>query len=248
MNKTRFHRRHFLKAGAAGAAGIVLRGPHAAWATNPGLLRIEEPFHGAVLNHRHGRQTSDGLTIQVTGGAPLGDRVLVNGKPAERAGTAFSAELLLRETETDIVAASEGSYGYGEHQVRVVWDKHSKPRYRFAIDDNIFFLRDIAQNNYRSLFDCFYLDMLRGLHREYGTLFALNIYFATNDGLFDLTRFPDRYKKEWRDNADWLKLAFHAHADQPDRPYQYASPQKLIADFDKVAEQIHRFAGEVRGG
>ncbi|MCP4285656.1 MAG: hypothetical protein GY792_14560, partial [Gammaproteobacteria bacterium] len=44
-------------------------------------------------------------------------------------------------------------------------------------------------------------------------------------------------------NSDWLKLAFHARANDPDRPYQDAPPEKLIADLDLVNEQILRFAG-----
>ena len=106
--------------------------------------------------------------------------------------------------------------------MRVVWDRHSEPRYRFSIDDNSFFLRDIAQKNYASLFDCFYLKMLRDLHTKYGAKFSLNIYYTTGDD-FDLPQFPDRYKGEWRDNADWLRLAFHAYANEPDRPYQDAA-------------------------
>ena len=59
-----------------------------------------------------------------------------------------------------------------------------------------------------------------------------------------LTEFPDRYKGQWQDNADWLRLAFHAYANEPARPYQDAEPAKLIADLDRVNEQIVRFAGE----
>lgn len=237
------HRRQFLRAAAATAAGLVTAGPltRAARASEP--LAIDEPFHGAVLNWRHGRQTSEALTIQVRGRAPLRDRVTVNGVLAQRAGTQFSAEATLRDKETDIVAVSQGSSGIAEHRVRVVWDRYSQPRYRFAIDDNIFFLRDVAQRGYRSLFECHYLGMLRHLHRQYGARFVLNVYFAAGDG-FNLTQFPDRYRKEWEENADWLKLAFHAHANDPSRPYQYASPQALIADLDQVVEQILRFAGE----
>jgi hypothetical protein len=127
--------------------------------------------------------------------------------------------------------------------VRVLWDGHSQPRYRFSIDDNSFFLRDISQKKCASLFDCFYLKNLRELHSKYGTRFVLNIYYTTGDG-FELPQFPDLYKSQWQDNSDWLKLAFHAYANLPDRPYQYASPGQLIADLDKVAEQIIRFAGE----
>jgi hypothetical protein len=84
--------------------------------------------------------------------------------------------------------------------------------------------------------------MLRELNRKYGAKFSVNIYYTTGDD-FSLPQFPDKYRGEWRDNSGWLRLAFHAHADKPDRPYQDAPPEKLIADLDQVAEQIHRFAG-----
>lgn len=206
------------------------------------MLTIHEPFHGAVLNRRHGKEVDGGLEIQVWGEAPLDEPVTVNGVDARREGSRFCAPLVLRDKETEILAATDGRFGHQEHRVRVVWDKNSFPRYRFSIDDNSFFLRDIAKNNYPSLFDCFYLKGLRDLHQKYGSRFVLNIYYTTGDD-FQLPQFPDRYRSEWKDNADWLRLAFHAHADKPDRPYQYAAPQTLIADLDRVAEQIERFAG-----
>ena len=236
-------RRNFLKATAAGTAGIVLAVPSIARARPSPPLAIEEPFHGAVLNRRHGKEVDGGLKIRVSGQAPLGERVTVNGVPVKRAGTRFTSQLTLREKETEIVAASRGVFGVGEHRVRVVWDKHSFPRYRFSIDDNSFFLRDVARKQYPSLFDCFYLKILRDLNTKYGARFVLNIYYTTEDG-FELPQFPDRYKGEWKDNAHWLKLAFHAYANKPNRPYQYAPPARLIADLDKVADQIRRVAGE----
>ncbi|MBL7189197.1 MAG: hypothetical protein ISS70_22955 [Phycisphaerae bacterium] len=236
-------RRNLLQATAAGTAAAVVARQTSASAGVFEPVKIEEPFHGAVLNRRGGRQVDGGLMIRVSGRAPLRDRVTVNGSPARRAGTAFTAEVLLGQKETEIIAASHGSFGLHEHRVRVRWDKYSQPRYRFSIDDNSFFLRDIPRKNYTSLFGCFYLQGLRELHSKYGTRFVLNIYYATEDG-FELPRFPDRYKSEWQDNSDWLKLAFHAYANEPARPYQYASASKLIADLKKVAEQIVRFAGE----
>ena len=236
-------RRGFLRSAAAGAAGSLLGGTWLMGADQSRKVKIQEPFHGAVLNHRHGRQIAGGLAIGVEGEAPAGDRVTVNGALAERSGGRFRAPVTLREHETDLVAVAEGSPDRHEDRVRVVWDRHSRPRYRFSIDDNSFFLRDVAQKEYKSLFDCFYLAMLRELNKKYHTKFSVNIYYTTGDD-FNLTQFPDRYRGQWRDNAGWLKLAFHAHADQPDRPYQDAPPEKLIADLDRVAEQIHRFAGQ----
>ncbi len=207
------------------------------------MVRIHAPFHGAVLCHRHGRVTSEGLVVAVEGEAPLDYAVTVNGAPARRAGTRFYAEATLRGRETEIEAVCRGPLGEGRHAVRVVWDRYSRPRYRFSIDDNSFFLRDIAFRKYRSLFDCFYLKALRELNRKYGAKFSLNCYFTTG-AEFSLPQFPDCYKGEWADNADWLKLSFHAYANEPDRPYQYTPPEKLAYDWDLVANEILRFAGE----
>jgi hypothetical protein len=243
MNQQATTRRKLLQSAAAGTAGMILKWPGMVSAGAVGSIRIEEPFHGAVLNRRHGEEVDGGLRIRVSGRAPLRDRVMVNGLPAQRAGTGFTSEVVLGQQETEIVAASHGGFGWHEHRVRVVWDRNSQPRYRFSVDDNSFFLRDIFKENYASLFDCFYLKNLRELHSKYGTRFVLNIYYRTEDG-FELPQFPDRYKGQWQDNSDWLRLAFHAYAHMPDRPYQYAPASQLIADLDKVAEQIHRFAGE----
>lgn len=208
------------------------------------MVRIREPQHGAVLHHRHGEQTAEGLCIRVRGTAPLGAAVEVNGVLATRVGDRFEAAAMLRDAEQEIAAVAAGPTGRCEHCIRVVWDRESRPRYRFAIDDNSFFPRDIVQAGCKSLFDCFYLQLLRELNRDYGTKFVLNLFHATPDGDFDLRMFPDRYRTEWADNAHWLKLAFHAQAEFPDRPYERASAAELLQDYDRVATEILRFAGE----
>jgi hypothetical protein len=248
----RTNRRRFLQSATTIAGGMLLAGAKnisESSAAIPGLIKIEEPFHGAVLNRRHGTEVEGGLKIKVQGEAPLNSVVTVNGIPARIQGTKFESEVILSNKENQIISKAEGWFGQNEHSVRVLWDKYSYPRYRFSIDDNIFFLRDITQKKYKSLFDCFYLKGLRDLNRKYGTKFVLNIYYT--DGLeytdsheFVLTQFPGRYKSEWQECSNWLRLAFHANSNKPDRPYQYASPEILIADLDKVAIQIRRFAGE----
>lgn len=234
-------RRDLLRFAVAGATAAVTT-PGTVSAASAGAVKIEEPFDGAIVHHRHGKLSANGLKITVSGTAPKSEMVTVNGQLARREGDTFIGEVVLRQQVTEIVAALRGDSLRGEDRVRVVWDRHSRPRYHFAVDDNIFFLRDIARRKYTSLFDCFYLKTFRDLHRKYRTRFSLNVYYAADDG-FTLTQFPDRYKGEWKDNADWLKLAFHAYADAPARPYQEAPAEKLIGDYDLVAEQIHRFAG-----
>jgi len=128
-------RRGFLRTTAVGAAAFLWgsRGKVLAQGSTP--IRIEEPSHGAVLNCRHGQEIAGGLKIRVAGQAPPGDRVTVNGMVAQREGSRFAAEVVLREKETEIVAALQDTGGPSEHRVRVVWDRHSFPRYRFSIDE-----------------------------------------------------------------------------------------------------------------
>lgn len=207
------------------------------------MLQIHEPFHGAVLNHRHGVQDEEGLTIAVLGEAPLDRRVVVNGIEAERECERFEAVITISESEQEISAVCDGTLGRLEHTVRVVWDRASRKRYRFSIDDNSFWLRDVATERYPSLFDCFYLRMLKDFNDRYGAKFVLNIYYEADDG-WQLPSFPEDYRGEFEENADWLALACHAYANLPDRPYQYAAPQKLIEDLELVEGEIRRFAGE----
>jgi hypothetical protein len=115
--------------------------------------------------------------------------------------------------------------------------------YRFSIDDNILFLRDLAKNptKYPSLFDHEYLRFWQEMHRKYGTKFHFNIYYQT-DG-FNLSEMPDKWKDEWISNSNWINLSFHALQDHPPRPYHAASYDEIAKDYDLVIKEIRRFAG-----
>jgi hypothetical protein len=205
-------------------------------------LRILEPIDGAVMHARLGREVAGGLEIEIRGHAPQDAQVLVQGRPAPRNGQAFLGKAVLRERETEVIVTTEAGGQRQQAKVGLVWDRHSEKRYRFVIDDNSFFLRDITQKDYTSLFDCFYLKMLRDLNAKYGACFTLNIYYTTGDD-WNLSQFPAKYRSEWEANAHWLRLAFHAYANDPARPYQDAAVEKLLADVDLINAEIHRFAG-----
>ena len=208
------------------------------------MLEITFPYHGAVLNHRYGTQNAAGLTIDVTGLAPSDAAVTVNGVAARRKGNQFIATITITERETDITAVMDGAAGQATSTIRVLWDKDSRKRYRIAIDDNVFFLRDLCQKRPANLFDNLYLSILKGVHDTYGSKFSLNCFFESPEKDFNLTMMPDSWKAQFRDNADWLKLTWHAYNEFPDRPYQYATANQIIHDLDAVQEQIVRFAGE----
>ncbi len=114
--------------------------------------------------------------------------------------------------------------------------------YRFSVDDNIWFLRDLSLYDYSSLFDHPYLALYKRLHDKYGAKFQLNIYYETEG--FDLSQMTDRYKGEWIENSSWLRLSFHARADAPPDPYKNATYEKAFSDCSAVHREIIRFAGE----
>ncbi|MDD4869295.1 MAG: hypothetical protein PHR77_01950 [Kiritimatiellae bacterium] len=254
-------RRNFLKTITTATAGTLLatsRLSAQVQQSSSSLLTIREPFDGAILHERHGNPVlgtnvdssgRKGLRVLVQGGItdsidPGSANILINGRPAILNGRQFQAEVVLSERE-NVVNISLNSKGIKEEKnIRAIWHQTSFPRYRLQIDDNSFFLRDIHQKNYKSLFDSFYLSMYRDLHRKYGSKFTLNIFNSTPERDFALSNFSDKYKSEWEDNADWLRLAFHAENEFPNCPYEDASPEKLGRDFDLVASEIRRFAGK----
>ncbi|MBQ3527274.1 MAG: hypothetical protein IJA52_01785 [Clostridia bacterium] len=114
--------------------------------------------------------------------------------------------------------------------------------YRFSIDDNIWFLRDINSKGYDSIFENPYLGFFKNLHEKYGARFQFNVYYETEG--FDLSEMTDRYRDEWRENSDWLRLSFHGRYDIGEPPYINSSYEEAFEDCQSVHREILRFAGE----
>ena len=208
------------------------------------MIQIRFPFNGAVLTHRNGVQDADSLTIKVKGTAPVDASVRVNGVPAERRGDIFIAPVRITRFETEITAVAEGCRGAASHTVKVVWDKYSYKRFRISIDDNSFFMRDLFNQRPKRINDNFYLSRLKKLHDEFGAKFTLNLFYETPEKEFNLSMFPADWKSQFEDNAEWMRLTWHAYNEFPDRPYQYATAEKIAADFDLIHAEVVRFAGE----
>lgn len=115
----------------------------------------------------------------------------------------------------------------------------------FTVDDNIRFLAELSAGKCRSLFDHPYPALYRDLHRRYGLKVQLNLFYET-DG-FDLSGMTDRYRGEWADNADWLKLSFHSRRENAN-PYEKAGYGEVYGDCTAVQREIRRFAGRASEG
>jgi len=207
------------------------------------MLEITSHRQGAVLNHNHGKETDESLTVEVSGISEVGCPVKINGVPAEMCGRNFSAQIALTAKINSVTATAVTPYGNYSQELTLVWDKKSFRRNDFYIDDHIFTFTDLAKERPASAFDHFYLGGLRNIHRKFGTKFTLNCFYHNAHHEFLLKDMPDTWKSEFQDNADWLKFSFHAYSEFPDRPYCEASAEEFGKDWDMVQNEIIRFAG-----
>ena len=109
----------------------------------------------------------------------------------------------------------------------------------FTVDDNIKFLKEISQRNYKSIFEHPYLAMYKRLHEEFNLKVQLNLFYRTEN--FDLSKMSSAYCSEWEENADWLKLSFHSDFENV-KPYEFSGYDEVYQDCKMVNEQILRFS------
>jgi len=222
------------------------------------IFRFEYPFDGGVLQEGTGypilgtETGGDGvkrLRIHVVVRAgDVGNLQVFDPEgtviPMELISGALMGTALLKDRLSILKARGTKNGKPVEFTCRVLWAKNAYKRYRCYIDDHSFCFRDILQKQSKSIFDCFYFAKLRELYKRYQTKIVLNCFNSTPERDFTLSMFPEKYKPEFEDNADWLRLAFHSENEFPGEPYRNATPEKLAADFDLTATQLKRIAGK----
>ena len=208
------------------------------------MFEIINIRNGAVLNHNHGIESENGLTIKVEGICDLASHITVNGAPAIRDGRRFFADVTLTEKISSITAKAVTAFGEFTQSIQVVWDKKSFRRSNFYIDDHSFFWTDLAKERPQRAFDHFYLAALKKIHEKYNWKVVLNCFYRNDHFGGEMKDVPDIWKQEFIDNSDWLRLSFHAYSEFPDRPYVDAGYDDFARDYDLVKSEICRFAGE----
>ena len=205
-------------------------------------IKFKSPIDGDMLNNNDGSIIDGNLITRISVTAPPGSRIKVNGANTKYIDGGYHADIKLQHYENTIELIEEKT-GYKEN-IKVFWLRNFANKYRLSLDDNIWFLKDISDNadRYKSIFENSYLGFLKQVHDIYGTKIHINIYYETEG--FKLSQLTEKYKSEWKVNADWLRLSFHAYANEPDKPYINASYEKVKSDCEKVISQIRRFAGE----
>lgn len=115
----------------------------------------------------------------------------------------------------------------------------NQKKFCFTVDDNIRFLKELTQSGAKSLFDHPYMKMYRRLHERFGLKVQLNLFYEVEN--FDLSQMSDRFREEWKENADWLKTSFHSKLENA-RPYFASGYDEVFRDCGVVHREILRFA------
>ena len=207
-------------------------------------MRFIFPIDGDVLTPADGRMEGESLMVAVKVEADKDSAPKLNDIPMTLSESGDKADIYSLEIPIDgyrnaLVCRDKNG---AESVIYVFRFKNAYKKYRLAIDDIVWSMRDLAENSYASIFDQSFFRLFRDIHDEFGTLIQFNIYYTDMNG-FDLTMFPDRYKKDFEGCADWLKLTFHAIADSPDRIYRYTPYSEIMRDYNLVTNEILRFAG-----
>jgi hypothetical protein len=234
-------RRNFVRLTGAAGAGLILGGLGSC-NTPEFEMKFAGFIDGDMLTELDGMNTVNGLFVPLKVEAPAGLKLTINGIVPEYNAGVYTSNLLLNEylNKVEVVEKRSGK----SQSITLFRLKNYTGKYRFSLDDNIWFLKDISQNSsrYKSIFQNPYLGFLKEVHDTYGTKIHINIYYQC-DG-FNLSQMTDKYKSEWIDNSGWLRLSFHALQNDPDMPYLNSGYDEVKRDCEQVKEQIRRFAGE----
>ena len=210
---------------------------------------------GDCLNNYEGRIEGDALVITAKVKAADNAVVTINGKEAvyDEVEHTYSAEISLYNYRNTLCAIDTKN-GY-RAEIVIYWLKNATNKFYFTVDDCVIFLQELTDypEKYPSLFDHHFLSPFKKAHELYGAHVHLNLYYEFNDEsaadftehkkYFNLTMMTDRYRKEWEENADWLTLSYHAHANYPDMPNKHLSGEFIADSMRKVHKEILRFAG-----
>lgn len=207
-------------------------------------MKLLVPHENAMLSDVCGIRKSDSLLIDCIIEAVPGHSLTVNGVPAVEMGSGRYTVPVTLDAYRNVLAVCDETSGETAEQI-LFWVSKATYMYRLSLDDNIWWVQDAARHDYKSLFDVPYLALLRDVHEKYGTKILANLYFSCPEhGYFDLTMMPDRYKDEFRANADWFRLGFHSSTNDPPHIYLNVDYDTLKNDIENVRREVFRFAGE----
>lgn len=111
--------------------------------------------------------------------------------------------------------------------------------YHFSIDDVNDVFADLTYNKdkYNSIFDNNTLNWLKSLHDEYGLVTSCYVFYE--NGNFNLSLVPSKYKDEFEKNSNWLRFGFHSL----NANTSYDTSLDLVEDYRKTIMELKRIVG-----
>ncbi len=168
-----------------------------------------------------------------------GDVVLNSNTIAEGVESPFLLENL--SANTDYTAKIVNASGESNE---VILKTKITPYAFFSVDDTISILKDITTNveTYTSIFDNVKMKMLKDWHDVYGAVFSLFLFNEDAAG-WKIEEMTDRFKTEFEENANWLKLGFHSQKSTVN--YGSSDGSDLVAAYQYCMNEVERFADKI---
>lgn len=116
----------------------------------------------------------------------------------------------------------------------------SKLYIHFSIDDVINCFLWLNRNNANSIFESEILNFTRRIHREFDIGTTLNCMYLNSEEKY-LSEVSSKWKEEFEDNSEWLKLAFHCYG--PESDYSKTLDKSFADDYKKTVREMCRIAG-----
>ncbi len=114
----------------------------------------------------------------------------------------------------------------------------------FSVDDTINIFKDLTknQNKYNTMFKNNTLKYLKKMHDIYGVKVTLYCFFQDITDGFTLEKCTDKFKNEFQQNSNWLKLGFHTK--NANINYKDFDDENIYDDYKKMMEEFYRITGE----
>ena len=114
-------------------------------------------------------------------------------------------------------------------------------RVHFSIDDILGCLKWLSKNEKKvsSIFDSYVLNFSKQLHEIFGV--KVSLFSMYTDGEFTLKNVSDKWKKQFQENSEWLKIGFHAYNTKS--CYKDISGTDFEREYKLVLQELIRITG-----
>ena len=140
-------------------------------------MHFLSPIDGDCVNSADGILSGNVLTVEVCLCAEAGRKILINSTPAEeKEAGIYTAPVSLFGEKTEVTATDLDS---GEEESISLFRLygHEERLFRISSDDNLIFLKQLTEGDYKSIFDHPYLAVYKKAHDLYGAKVHINLFY-----------------------------------------------------------------------